>query len=159
MVSGGILKKTEYSLTRIVVFKIMLDKKVKQRIINRFKTHAHDTGSTQVQIAILTEEMKRLSEHLATHKHDHSSRRGLLRKVNERRKLIKYLQKEDEKSFRELTAKLKLKVGKKIIEEEEERQRKEQEELAKMTEVEVEDEESEEGEEGGGDENDEEGKK
>ncbi len=111
----------------------MLDKKAKQRIINRFKTHASDTGSTQVQIAILTEEIKKLSDHLTEHKHDNSSRRGLLRKVNERRKLIKYLQKEDEKSFRELTAKLKLKIGKKIIkEEEEEKKRKEEEERQSM---------------------------
>ena len=71
----------------------MLDKKVKQRIINKYRTHENDTGSSQVQIALLSEEIKQLSDHLIMHKHDHSSRRGLLRKVNERRKLLKYLQK------------------------------------------------------------------
>lgn len=110
----------------------MLDKKIKQRIINRFKTHANDTGSTPVQIAILTKEIEQLSGHLTNHKHDHSSRRGLLRKVNERRKLLKYLQKEDEKSFRDLVTRLKLKIGKKIIEEEEEKQRLEQEEKERI---------------------------
>jgi small subunit ribosomal protein S15 len=107
----------------------MLDKKVKQRIIARFRTHANDTGSSQVQIAILTEEIEQLNGHLKSHKHDHSSRRGLLKKVNERRKLLKYLQKEDEAAFQELAKKLKLKIAKKMIEEEEERKRIEEEML------------------------------
>ena len=58
----------------------MLDKKAKIRIINKYKVHDTDTGSTPVQIAILTEEIKQLSDHLKAHKHDHSSRRGLLKK-------------------------------------------------------------------------------
>ncbi len=107
----------------------MLDKKAKQRIINKYKTHEKDTGSSQVQIAILSEEIKQLTDHLSMHKHDHSSRRGLLRKVNERRKLLKYLQKEDEAGFKDLVVKLKLKIGKKMVAEEEEKQRLEQEEL------------------------------
>jgi len=107
----------------------MLDKKIKQRIISKFKTHDKDTGSSQVQIAILTEEIKQLTEHLSRHKHDHSSRRGLLRKVSERRKLLKYLQKEDEKSFKDVVIKLKLRIGKKMVEEEEEKKRKEKEEM------------------------------
>jgi small subunit ribosomal protein S15 len=110
----------------------MLDKKLKQRIINKFKVHETDTGSTQVQIAILTEEISQLAEHLKRHKHDHSSRRGLLKKVGERRRLLKYLQKEDEKSFMELAKKLKLKIAKKMIEEEEEKLRLEQEMLARQ---------------------------
>jgi small subunit ribosomal protein S15 len=97
----------------------MLNKDQKKKIIAKFKTHENDTGSSQVQIAILTEEVKRLTEHLKSHKHDHSSRRGLLRKVGERRRLLKYLQKEDEKSFAELAKKLKLKIAKKMIEDEE----------------------------------------
>jgi small subunit ribosomal protein S15 len=101
----------------------MLDKNYKQKIINKFKIHANDTGSTQVQTAILTEEIKHLADHLKQHKHDHSSRRGLLKKVGERRRLLKYLQKEDEKSFIELSKKLKLKIAKKMIEDEEERKR------------------------------------
>jgi len=110
----------------------MLDKKTKQRIINKFKTHATDTGSTQIQVAILTEEIKQLTEHLKRHKHDHSSRRGLLKKVGERRRLLKYLQKEDEKAFQDLAKSLKLKIAKKMIEEEEEKLRLEQEMLAKQ---------------------------
>jgi len=110
----------------------MLDKKTKQRIINKFRVHKTDTGSTQVQIAILTEEIKQLAEHLKLHKHDHSSRRGLLKKVGERRHLLKYLQKEDEKAFNELAKKLKLKIAKKMIEDEQEKLRLEQEMLAKQ---------------------------
>jgi small subunit ribosomal protein S15 len=121
----------------------MLDKKLKQRIINKFKVHETDTGSTQVQIAILTEEIAQLSEHLKLHKHDHSSRRGLLKKVCERRRLLKYLQKEDEKSFMELAKKLKLKIAKKMIEDEEEKLRIEQEMLEKQ-EIKTEEEETEE---------------
>lgn len=98
----------------------MLDKKAKQKIINKFKIHASDTGSSQVQIAILTEEIKKLAEHLKNHKHDHSSRRGLLKKVGERRRLLKYLQKEDKKSFDDLAKKLKLEIAKKMIKDEEE---------------------------------------
>jgi len=110
----------------------MLDKKIKQRIINKFKTHETDTGSTQVQIAILTEEIKQLTGHLKQHKHDHSSRRGLLKKVGERRRLLKYLQKEDSKAFEDLAKKLKLKIAKKMVDEEQEKLRAEQEILAKQ---------------------------
>jgi len=108
----------------------MLDKATKQKIINKFKIHKSDTGSSQVQIAILSEEIKELTEHLKKHKHDHSSRRGLLKKVGERRRLLRYLQKEDEKSFLDLAKKLKLKIAKKMIEEEEEKKRIEAEEKA-----------------------------
>lgn len=101
----------------------MLDKKQKQAIINKFKVHDNDTGSSQVQIAILSAEIEQLSEHLKNHKQDHSSRRGLLKKVGERRKLLKYLQKENSESFKELAKKLKLKIAKKMIEEEEEQKR------------------------------------
>ncbi len=103
----------------------MLDKKRKERIIKKFRVHETDTGSPQVQIAILTEEIKELTEHLKQHKHDFSSRRGLLKKVGERRKLLKYLQKESEKDFKELAGKLKLKIAQKMEEEEEEEQKKE----------------------------------
>jgi small subunit ribosomal protein S15 len=101
----------------------MLDKKAKQKIINKYKIHENDTGSTQVQIAILSEEIKELTDHLKMHKHDHSSRRGLLKKVGERRRLLKYLQKEDELAFFELAKKLKLKIAKKMIDDEEEKRR------------------------------------
>ncbi|HAM88746.1 MAG: 30S ribosomal protein S15 [Candidatus Falkowbacteria bacterium GW2011_GWC2_38_22] len=108
----------------------MLAKEAKQRIINKFKIHKNDTGSSQVQIAILTAEIEELSEHLKIHKHDHSSRRGLLKKVGERRRLLKYLQKEDENSFMDIAKKLKLKIAKKMIEEEDEKKRIEAEMLA-----------------------------
>lgn len=109
----------------------MLDKQFKQEIIEKFCQHEGDTGSTQVQIAILTEEIKQLTEHLQKHRHDFSSRRGLLRKVGERRRLLKYLQKEDEKSFIDLATKLNLKIAKKMAAEEEERKRLEDELMAK----------------------------
>lgn len=108
----------------------MLTKEAKQKIINKFKIHKNDTGSSQVQIAILTAEIEELSEHLKQHKHDHSSRRGLLKKVGERRRLLKYLQKEDENSFNDIAKKLKLKIAKKMIEDEEEKKRIEAEMLA-----------------------------
>lgn len=103
----------------------MLDKKAKEKIIKKFRIHETDTGSSQVQIAILTEEIKELTEHLKKHKHDFSSRRGLLKKVGERRKLLKYLQKENAEQFKELAVKLKLKIAQKLEEEEEEEKKKE----------------------------------
>lgn len=87
----------------------MLDAKKKQKIIEKFRTHASDTGSPQVQIAILTSEVLELTKHLKEHKKDHSSRRGLLKKVNERRRLLKYLEREDEKAYAKLKEELDLK--------------------------------------------------
>lgn len=87
----------------------MLDKKKKDRIIAKFRTHDTDTGSPQVQIALLTAEMKDLSEHLLDHKKDFSSRKGLLRKVSERRRLLKYLKREDANAYDVLVEALKLK--------------------------------------------------
>jgi small subunit ribosomal protein S15 len=90
----------------------MLDKKRKQQLIQKYKTHASDTGSPEIQIAILTEEIKELTQHLKEHKKDYSSRRGLIRKVSLRRKLLRYLEKENEKSFDEIVKKLKIKITK-----------------------------------------------
>jgi small subunit ribosomal protein S15 len=89
----------------------MLDRKQKERVIAKYKTHDKDTGSPQVQIALLTAEIKDLSGHLLSHKKDFSSRKGLLRKVSERRRLMKYLKREDAKAFDELTTDLKLKTN------------------------------------------------
>lgn len=86
----------------------MLNPDKKKRIIEKYKTHATDTGSPQVQIAILTEEVKELTEHLKSHKKDNSSRRGLIKKVGERRRLMKYLKREDAKAYDELMTKLKV---------------------------------------------------
>jgi len=113
------------SKSRIQERKIMLDKKAKDKIIKKFRTHESDTGSPQVQIAILSAEIEELVNHLKEHRHDYSSRRGLLKKVAERRRLLKYLQKENEVAFKDLAEKLKLKIAKKLQEEEEKKAEKE----------------------------------
>lgn len=90
----------------------MLTKPQKLRIIEKYKTHEKDTGSPQVQIAILTAEIKELTKHLRLHKKDFSSRRGLVKKVTERRRLLKYLEREDKKGFDKLVKALKLRLPK-----------------------------------------------
>jgi len=95
----------------------MLDKAKKDAIIKKFKTHDNDTGSAEVQIAILTEEIKELAEHLKIHKKDFSSRRGLLRKVSLRRRLLKFLSKDNLESYENLVKKLKLKKVEEPVEE------------------------------------------
>ncbi len=87
----------------------MLSKKQKNAIITKFKTHQNDTGSPQVQVAILSVEILELTEHLKMHKKDFSSRRGLLKKVGQRRRLLRYLKKEDTKSYDKLIKALKMK--------------------------------------------------
>ncbi len=86
----------------------MLTAKKKQKIIEKYRTHKSDTGSPQVQIAILTFEIEDLTKHLRDHKKDNSSRRGLIKKVNERRRLLQYLEREDEKAHGKLKADLKI---------------------------------------------------
>lgn len=93
----------------------MLDKKKKDKLIENFKTHDNDTGSPEVQIAILSAEITELTEHLKEHRKDFSSRRGLIRKVNQRRKLLRYLEKTNEKSFENMIKKLKIKITKREI--------------------------------------------
>lgn len=93
----------------------MLEKDKKGKVIKKFQTHAGDTGSSEVQIAILSTEIEELVEHLKMHPKDHSSRRGLLRKVGQRRRLLRYLKKEDVASYEELVKKLKLKQAKVLI--------------------------------------------
>ena len=87
----------------------MLDKKKKEAVIKKFRVHESDSGSSEVQIAILTEEIKELTGHLKTHKKDFSSRRGLLRKVGQRRRLLRFLEKDNPTSYENLVKKLKLK--------------------------------------------------
>lgn len=96
----------------IILWHVMLDKQKKQKLIKKFQTHADDTGSSEVQIAILSAEMDELAEHLKQNPKDHSSRRGLLKKVGERRRLLRYLKKENAKSYEDLIKKLKLKQTK-----------------------------------------------
>jgi len=79
-----------------------LDAAVKTAIINEYATHPGDTGSPEVQIAVLTAEIDALTEHLNTHKKDHAGRRGLLKKVFRRRHLLDYLIKKDIQRYREL---------------------------------------------------------
>ncbi len=83
-----------------------LSKEVKQNIIKDFARDAKDTGSAEVQIAILTSEINNLTEHLKEHKHDYHSRRGLLKKVGQRRSLLNYLMKNDVQKYREVVEKL-----------------------------------------------------
>jgi small subunit ribosomal protein S15 len=78
----------------------------KNEIINQFKTHENDTGSPEVQIAVLTEQINNLNEHLRLHKKDHHSRRGLLKMVGKRRNLLTYLRNKDVQRYRELINKL-----------------------------------------------------
>jgi len=89
----------------------MLTPKEKNEIIKKFRTHKDDTGSPEVQIAILTEEIARVQEHLRVHRKDNHSRRGLLKMVGNRRRLLRYLKNEDEKRFVKIAEKLKLKVA------------------------------------------------
>ncbi|MGC9048884.1 MAG: 30S ribosomal protein S15 [Patescibacteria group bacterium] len=85
----------------------MLKKTVKKSIIHDFKKHETDSGSVEVQIGLLTKQIKELTEHLKKHKHDFSSRRGLLRKVSRRRQLLKYLQRTNPKSYEAVVKKIK----------------------------------------------------
>lgn len=83
-----------------------LTKEAKAKIIKDFAKNEKDTGSTEVQVAILTEEINNLTEHLKEHKHDYHSRRGLLKKVGQRRSLLNYLAKNDINGYREVIKKL-----------------------------------------------------
>jgi small subunit ribosomal protein S15 len=83
-----------------------LTKENKGNIINTYRIHASDTGSPEVQIALLSERISYLTEHLKTHKKDHSSRRGLLKIVGKRRRLIDYLRTYNEDRYRDVISKL-----------------------------------------------------
>ena len=85
-----------------------LTKLEKQQIIKEFARDEKDTGSTEVQIAILTKEIEKLTAHLKEHKHDYHSNRGLLMKVGQRRSLLKYLVKTDVQKYRAVVKKLRL---------------------------------------------------
>ncbi len=78
----------------------------KTNIVGDYSRNDKDTGSPEVQVALLTERIRGLTEHFKEHKHDHHSRQGLLRMVNRRRKLLDYLKLEDPERYRELIAKL-----------------------------------------------------
>jgi small subunit ribosomal protein S15 len=78
----------------------------KSKILNDFKIHEKDTGSPEVQIALLTQRITELTEHLKTHKKDHSSRRGLLKMVGKRNSLLKYLTREDRTRYQQIIGRL-----------------------------------------------------
>ena len=78
----------------------------KKQIVLDFKTHEQDTGSPEVQIALLTTRITELTEHLKTHKKDHSSRRGLLKMVGKRNSLLKYLTREDRTRYQQIIGRL-----------------------------------------------------
>lgn len=84
----------------------MISKEVKQRIIQDLRVHESDTGSPEVQVALLTERINHLSDHLKGHKKDHTSRRGLLKMVGHRSALLKYLSNNDNERYKKLIAKL-----------------------------------------------------
>ena len=83
-----------------------MDKTQKQAIITEYSTHKTDTGSTDVQVAILSARIKELTQHLLVNRKDHHTRRGLLMMVGQRRRLLRYLNKEDVGRYRSLIAKL-----------------------------------------------------
>ena len=84
----------------------MISKELKSQIIEKYKRDENDTGSPEVQIAILSERINELTEHLKVHKKDNHSRRGLLKMVGKRRNLLNYLAKKDVNRYREIVAKL-----------------------------------------------------
>lgn len=84
----------------------MMQKDEKQQIIEQYRTHEGDTGSPEVQIAILTSRINTLTEHLRTNNNDHHSRRGLLKMIGHRRNLLGYLQKKDIERYRAIIEKL-----------------------------------------------------
>ena len=83
-----------------------MTKERKTEIIKTFGRDEKDTGSSEVQIALLTERINELTEHLKVHTHDHHSRRGLLRKVGQRRSMLNYLAKKDVQRYRDIVSKL-----------------------------------------------------
>jgi small subunit ribosomal protein S15 len=83
-----------------------MEKEKKQTVIEGYRTHEGDTGSPQVQVALLTERINSLTEHMKVHRHDYHSLRGLMMMVGQRQRLLKYLVKNDPESYRTITKKL-----------------------------------------------------
>ena len=92
----------------MVTFEMPFLKEQKDKIIQDYKTHGTDTGSAPVQIAILTERINLLTEHFKTHRRDHHSRRGLLKLVSQRRKLLEYLRTIDHGDYEKIIERLNL---------------------------------------------------
>lgn len=101
--SGGVLGLEGKNIKEV---NLVLNLEKKAEIIEKFQTHEGDTGSPEVQIAILTERINYLTEHLKVHKKDHHSRRGLLKMVGQRRGLLNYLYKKDIQRYRSIIERL-----------------------------------------------------
>ena len=99
------MKDEEYEAKNCGIRK-MLMKEDKTKIIEDFEVHEGDTGSPEVQIALLTKRIDELTEHLKIHRKDHASRRGLLKMVGTRSALLKYIRKKDSKRYREVISRL-----------------------------------------------------
>lgn len=84
----------------------MLTKERKSQLIQEYRTHEGDTGSPEVQVAVLTERINRLTDHLRQHRHDYHTRRGLMKLVGQRRRLLAYLSRTDVQRYRNLIARL-----------------------------------------------------
>ncbi len=84
----------------------MIEKEKKDAVIHQFQLREGDSGSTEVQVALLTERINQLTEHFKSHTHDHHSRRGLLKLVGQRRRLLQYLSNNDVNRYRQLIARL-----------------------------------------------------
>jgi len=108
----GLVVRSHRPTTRLMaiivkeVERMALTQERKQQLIEEYKTHESDTGSPEVQIAILTENIVNLTDHLRSHKKDHHSRRGLLKMVGQRRKLLAYLKNKDVKRYSVLIERL-----------------------------------------------------
>jgi small subunit ribosomal protein S15 len=87
-------------------YRVPVTKEKKEQLIQDFQTHPGDVGSTEVQIALLTERISQLTEHLRQHKHDYHTRRGLLRLVGRRRRLQAYLSRKSPETYRQVIARL-----------------------------------------------------
>jgi small subunit ribosomal protein S15 len=85
---------------------MMLQKEIKQGVINTFKRHEHDTGSPEVQVAILSKRITDLNDHFKAHAKDHHSRRGLIMMVSQRRKLLDYLKRTDVERYKKILVQL-----------------------------------------------------
>lgn len=83
-----------------------MDKEQVQQVVGEYKTHPTDTGSSEVQIALLTHQIRQITEHLRSHRHDHQARYGLVLQVGRRRRLLAYLAREDVASYQALLARL-----------------------------------------------------
>jgi small subunit ribosomal protein S15 len=102
------VRRPAQNLGKGIAYVMPLNKEVKTKVITDYHRHETDTGSPEVQVAILTSRILQLTDHLRTHKHDEASRRGLLQMVGQRRRLLAYLRRHDYQRYLALTEQLKL---------------------------------------------------